>query len=77
MFLEAPPDTSAYMIAGYVIAFLVMGLYCFSLYLRHRNLRRDLETLEAVSWGNKPKSESKRGGAAKPGKKGKLPKKKE
>jgi len=42
------PDTSGYMIAGYVISFLVMGVYTLSIYLRKRNLKRDLETLESL-----------------------------
>jgi hypothetical protein len=46
MFLEAIPDTSKYMIAGYVISFLTMGLYVASLYIRNRNLRQDQQTLE-------------------------------
>lgn len=45
-FLETPPDTSQYMIAGYVIAFAVMIIYVASLYIRFRNLNRDLSTLE-------------------------------
>lgn len=49
MFLQEPtPDTSGYMIAGYAIAFIVMGLYVFSLYLRNRNLKQDLTMLEEV-----------------------------
>jgi hypothetical protein len=48
MFLETTPDTSGYMIAGYVIAFLTLGLYIASLYIRHRNLRQDLEILESM-----------------------------
>ena len=42
------PDTSGYMIAGYAISFLVMGVYTLSIYLRKRNLKRDLETLESL-----------------------------
>jgi hypothetical protein len=45
-FLETPPDTSGYMIAGYVIAFAVMLIYVASLYIRFRNLNRDLSMLE-------------------------------
>jgi hypothetical protein len=45
---EAMPDTSGYMIAGYAVAFIVMGLYVFSLYLRHRNLQQDLKVLEEM-----------------------------
>ena len=49
MFLQTPtPDTSGYMIAGYAIAFIVMGLYVASMYIRTRNLNRDMETLEEM-----------------------------
>ena len=47
-FQEVTPDTSGYMIAGYAIAFLVMGLYVVSLLLRNRNLKKDLEMLEEM-----------------------------
>ena len=47
-FQETTPDTSDYMIAGYAIAFLVMALYVASIYLRSRNLRRDMTTLEEL-----------------------------
>ena len=46
--LETTPDTSGYMIAGYVVAFLTMGIYVASLYIRNRNLKRDIETLESM-----------------------------
>jgi hypothetical protein len=42
------PDTSTYMIAGFVISFVTLGLYVLSLYVRNRNLRQDAETLEAL-----------------------------
>jgi len=42
------PDTSTYMIAGFVVSFVTLGIYVFSLYLRSRNLNRDVETLEAL-----------------------------
>ena len=49
MFLqEAIPDTSQYMILGYAVAFSVMTLYVFSLYIRNRNLKRDLSLLEEI-----------------------------
>ena len=48
MFLEVTPDTSGYMIAGYAIAFVTLGIYIASLYIRHRNLGRDLEILESM-----------------------------
>lgn len=46
--MEPTPDTSAYMIAGYTIAFLVMGIYVFSLYIRKKNLGAELEVLESL-----------------------------
>ena len=48
MFLETTPDTSNYMIAGYIFSFVVMGIYVFSMYLRSANLKRDSETLESM-----------------------------
>ncbi len=45
-FLETPPDTSGYMVAGYAIAFGVMLLYVVSLVVRFRGLQQDLSTLE-------------------------------
>jgi len=47
-FQEATPDTSGYMIAGYVITFLVMALYVGSIYLRSRNLKQDMTTLNEL-----------------------------
>jgi len=47
-FQEITPDTNGYMIAGFVVAFVVMGLYVFSLYLRSRNLNQDLTLLEEM-----------------------------
>ena len=46
--METIPDTSGYMIAGYVITFVTMGLYILSVYLRNKNLHRDLETLQEL-----------------------------
>lgn len=49
MFFQEPtPDTSGYMIAGYLVAFIVMGLYVASLYLRYRNLNQDMAMLEEM-----------------------------
>ncbi|MEN8172097.1 MAG: hypothetical protein ABFS03_04380 [Chloroflexota bacterium] len=47
-FLQSPPDTSAYMIAGYVMIFGVMAIYITSIFTRTRNLKRDLEILSEV-----------------------------
>lgn len=45
-FDEVPPDTSIYMVAGYVIFFVVTAIYVASLFIRANNLSRDLETLK-------------------------------
>ena len=47
-FQDATPDTSGYMIAGYAIAFLVMGLYVASIYIRSRNLKQDMSMLKEM-----------------------------
>jgi hypothetical protein len=60
MFLETTPDTSGYMIAGFVISFIVMGVYALSLYLRNTNLKRDAETLESLQAENMERSSSKK-----------------
>jgi hypothetical protein len=56
MFLETTPDTSGYMIAGFVVAFAAMGIYIISLALRNRNLNQDLEMLESLKSETKPKT---------------------
>ncbi len=43
--LSAPAETTGYYIAGYVIFFLVMGLYLVSLFIRARNLKQEYELL--------------------------------
>jgi len=55
MFIETTPDTSSYMIAGFVVTFISMGVYVASLYIRSRNLKQDIETLESIQ-AEKPKS---------------------
>jgi hypothetical protein len=47
-FLETPPDTSRYMVAGYAISFAVMLLYVASLFIRYRNLNRDMSMFEEM-----------------------------
>lgn len=46
--METMPDTSGYMIAGFIVSFLTMGIYVISMYIRNKNLQRDLETLEEM-----------------------------
>ncbi|MBI2333651.1 MAG: hypothetical protein HYU84_16115 [Chloroflexi bacterium] len=41
-------NTDGYMVAGYIVAFATMGIYLLSMYLRSRNLKRDLETYESM-----------------------------
>jgi hypothetical protein len=48
LFLETPPDTSQYMVVGYAISFGVMLLYVVSLFIRSRNLKRDMSMLEEM-----------------------------
>lgn len=40
------PDTTNFMILGYVVIFGVMFLHTLSLYLRRRNLMLDIDLLE-------------------------------
>jgi len=47
-FLQAPPDTSRFLIAGYTIGIVVMLVYVASLYLRERRVQRDLHDLEEL-----------------------------
>jgi len=64
MFLQTPtPDTSGYMIAGYTVAFLVMGIYVASIFIRNRNLNEDksmLEQMDKTSPKEKPAPKSKK-----------------
>lgn len=48
MFFFQTPDTSNYMVAGYAIAFGVMFIYVASLFIRFRNLNRDVTMLEEM-----------------------------
>jgi hypothetical protein len=43
---EGPAQTTNYFIAGYAVIFGAMALYLVSLFIRQRNLMRDLETLQ-------------------------------
>ena len=57
-FQNGTPDTSQYMIAGYIISFLVMGLYLASIYLRSRNLKQDMAMLEEMEKAEQPQAGS-------------------
>ena len=43
-----PANTDNYMIAGYVVSYITMGIYLLSVYIRNRNLKRDLETYQEM-----------------------------
>jgi hypothetical protein len=47
-FQETTANTDGYMIAGFVITFVVMGLYVASIFVRTRNLKQDQATLEEM-----------------------------
>ena len=68
LFDQAPPDTSVYMIAGYSIFAIITVIYLASLFIRARNLRRDLDTLEGLEAEVEPPSPAvaPRPGRAKP-----------
>lgn len=44
----APPETTNYMIAGYVVIFSVMAIYIASLFLRHRKYEQDIKILQEL-----------------------------
>jgi hypothetical protein len=46
--LQATPDTSGYMIAGYAIFFGVMLVYLISYFVRFKNLKADLDVLQEI-----------------------------
>ena len=55
--LDAPPDTSAYMIAGYAVFFIIATIYIVSLLIRWHNLHQDMTTLEAIENENELQKE--------------------
>lgn len=48
LFQSTTPDTTSYLIVGYVIIGGIGLLYVLSLLFRQRNLRRDLEMIERL-----------------------------
>ena len=48
LFQEAPAETTAYMIVGFLVIFGVMLVYLTSMLVRRRNLLNDLETLQEI-----------------------------
>ena len=45
---EGPAETTDYMILGFVVIFGVMLVYVISLWVRRRNLKKDIELLEQL-----------------------------
>ena len=45
---QAPAETTRYMVAGYSVIFGVMLLYVISIFIRRRNLKRDLQILDEM-----------------------------
>ena len=45
---QAPAETTRFMIAGYSVIFSVIFLYILSIFIRRRNLTRDLEILNEM-----------------------------
>ncbi len=52
LFQSGPPDTTSYLILGYVIIGGIGLVYVASLLLRQRNLRRDLDLIEQLESGD-------------------------
>jgi hypothetical protein len=52
IFLQAPAESTNFMVAGYAVIFGVMFLYIVSLVLRSRNLRRQMITLKELEEKN-------------------------
>ncbi len=48
LLLASPPDTTSYLILGYVIIGGVGLLYVITLLVRQRNLKRDLDVIERL-----------------------------
>ena len=45
---QAPAETTRYMIAGYTVIFSIMLIYIISIFIRRRNLKRDLDSLHEM-----------------------------
>ncbi len=45
---STPPDTSPYLIAGYVAFAVIFAIYLASFIIRRRNLEQDLKMLEGI-----------------------------
>ena len=52
---EGPAETTNYMILGYTVIFGVLAIYLISLYVRNRNLKREVELLEELDQAEEAK----------------------
>ncbi len=50
---QAPAETTRIMIAGYAVIFSIMLLYIISIFIRQRNIKRDLQTLQELEYQEK------------------------
>ena len=48
LLMQAPAETTRYLVAGYTVIFGIMSLYIISLIVRTRNLKRQLELLKEL-----------------------------
>lgn len=48
MLLDTTPDTFGYMLAGYIVFFSLPLLFILRLWLRQRNIKKDLEMMEEL-----------------------------
>jgi hypothetical protein len=48
LLLQAPAETTRYLVAGYTVIFGIMSLYIISLVVRTRNLKRQLVMLREL-----------------------------
>jgi hypothetical protein len=61
--LQDTPNTVNYMLAGYAVLLGVPALYVVSWFIRRRNLRRDLETIERLAADEQKRAGRRRAGA--------------
>lgn len=45
---QAPAETTRFMIAGYAVIFSIMLAYVISIFIRRRNLKRELDMLKEI-----------------------------
>ncbi len=63
---DAIPDTSSYLVAGYISFAVIFAIYLASFLIRRRNLEQDLKTLETLR-AEQASASPRQGGAVKPG----------